>query len=67
MVERDLRENRLRRLDGHELTGVMGYWFVEPGERSEQDDSHRAVVALFQTWLLEVSRSSQLPERKEPH
>ena len=33
MVERDLRENRLRRLDEHELIGPQGYWFVAPRER----------------------------------
>ncbi len=27
MVERDLQEHRLRRLDEHELTGPQGYWF----------------------------------------
>jgi LysR family transcriptional regulator, glycine cleavage system transcriptional activator len=57
MVERDLAEHRLRRLDNHELTGAQGYWFVEPRERGIQDASHSAVVALFQSWLLEVSRS----------
>jgi len=57
MVERDLRERRLRRLDDHELTGPQGYWFVEPRERGVQDAAHSAVVALFQAWLLEVSRA----------
>lgn len=57
MVERDLREHRLRRLDDHELTGPQGYWFVEPRERGVQEASHSAVVALFQGWLLAVSRS----------
>ena len=56
MVERDLHEHRLRRLDEHELTGPQGYWFVEPRERSVQDTAHSAVVALFQAWLLGVSR-----------
>nr|HPH15470.1 LysR substrate-binding domain-containing protein [Burkholderiaceae bacterium] len=56
MVERDLAEHRLRRLDDHELTDAHGYWFVEPRERGVQDVSHSAVVALFQSWLLEVSR-----------
>ena len=57
MVERDLRENRLRRLDEHELIGPQGYWFVEPRERGVQDAAHSAVVALFQAWLLAVSRA----------
>ena len=57
MVERDLRDNRLRRLDEHELTGPQGYWFVEPRERGVQDAAHSAVVALFQAWLLGVSRA----------
>jgi len=56
MVERDLAEHRLRRLDDHELTDAHGYWFAEPRERGVQDVSHSAVVALFQSWLLEVSR-----------
>jgi LysR family transcriptional regulator, glycine cleavage system transcriptional activator len=56
MVERELAEHRLRRLDGHELTGSYGYWFVEPRERGQRDAAHGAVVALFQSWLLEVSR-----------
>ena len=57
MVERDLRERRLRRLDDHELIGPQGYWFVEPRDRAIQDAAHSAVVALFQAWLLEVSRA----------
>ena len=57
MVERDLREHRLRRLDDHELIGPQGYWFVEPRERAIQDAAHSAVVALFQAWLLGVSRA----------
>jgi len=57
MVERDLAEHRLRRLDAHELTGKHGYWFVEPGENAPPDPAHSAVVSLFQSWLLEVSRN----------
>ena len=57
MVERDLREHRLRRLDGHELTGPQGYWFVAPRERGPEDLAHSALVALFQGWLLEASRA----------
>jgi DNA-binding transcriptional LysR family regulator len=57
MVERDLRDSRLRRLDEHELTGPQGYWFVEPRERGVQDAAHSAVVALFKAWLLGVSRA----------
>ena len=57
MVERDLHEHRLRRLDEHELIGPQGYWFVEPRERSVQDAAHSAVVALFKAWLLGVSRA----------
>ena len=30
MVERELAEQRLRRMDNHELTASHGYWFVEP-------------------------------------
>ncbi len=58
MVERDLAEHRLRRLDTHEITGPMGYWFVEPREQSDRDDPHNAVVALFQSWLLDACRQS---------
>jgi DNA-binding transcriptional LysR family regulator len=58
MVERDLAEHRLRRLSDHELTGAHGYWFVEPREPTVQDAAHSAVVALFQSWLLEASRNS---------
>lgn len=56
MVERDLAEQRLRRIGHHELTGNHGYWFVEPRERGLRDPAHSAVVALFQSWLLDVSR-----------
>ena len=63
MVERDLAEQRLRRLDTHELTGSHGYWFVEPRERGLRDPAHGAVVALFQSWLLEVSRSPAMPDK----
>ncbi len=56
MVERDLAEHRLRRLDAHALTGTYGYWFVESRERGLRDPAHGAVVALFHAWLLEVSR-----------
>ena len=66
MVERDLTEQRLRRLDSHELTGTHGYWFVEPRERGLRDPAHSAVVALFQSWLLEVSRSAAVPEKAAP-
>ncbi len=58
MAERDLAENRLRRIGVHELTGSHGYWFVEPRERALRDPAHSAVVALFQSWLLEVSRGA---------
>ena len=57
MVERDLRENRLRQLDEHQLIGPQGYWFVAPRERGVQDAAHSTVVALFQAWLLAVSRA----------
>ena len=59
MVERDLAEQRLRRLDAHELTGSHGYWFVEAHERDLRDPAHSSVVALFQSWLLEVSRATE--------
>ncbi len=58
MVERDLAEHRLRRLGAHALTGNHGYWFVEPRERALRDPAHSAVVALFQSWLLDVSRGA---------
>ena len=58
MVERDLAEHRLRRLGVHALTGNHGYWFVEPRERALRDPAHSAVVALFQSWLLDVSRGA---------
>jgi DNA-binding transcriptional LysR family regulator len=58
MVERDLTEHRLRRLSEHTLTGPMGYWFVENRERPAPDDSHSAVVALFQSWLLDACRGA---------
>ena len=57
MIERDLAEHRLRRLDAHALTGTHGYWFVEPGDSVKRDPAHSAVVALFQSWLLDVSRT----------
>ena len=63
MVERDLAEQRLRRLDNHELTGSHGYWFVEPRERGLRDPAHSAVVALFQSWLLEVSRGPAVVDK----
>jgi LysR family glycine cleavage system transcriptional activator len=63
MAERDLLEQRLRRLDTHELTGTHGYWFVEPRERGLRDPAHSAVVALFQSWLLEVSRGPSVPDK----
>ena len=58
MAERDLAEQRLRRLGAHELTGSHGYWFVEPRDNGSADPAHGAVVALFQSWLLDVSRVS---------
>ncbi len=61
MVERDLAEDRLRRIGEHALTGSYGYWFVEPRERGLRDPAHGAVVALFQSWLLEVSRNGPAP------
>jgi LysR family transcriptional regulator, glycine cleavage system transcriptional activator len=57
MVEREIAEQRLRRLDGHELTASHGYWFVEPRDPSRRDPAHSAVVALFQAWLIELSRA----------
>jgi len=57
MVARELSDNRLRRLDGHELTASHGYWFVEPRERGLREAAHSAVVALFQAWLLELSHA----------
>ncbi|MEO8541949.1 MAG: LysR substrate-binding domain-containing protein [Burkholderiaceae bacterium] len=56
MVERELAEQRLRRLDNHELTASHGYWFVEPRDAALREPAHSAVVALFQAWLLELSR-----------
>ncbi|MBU3738518.1 MAG: LysR family transcriptional regulator [Rhodoferax sp.] len=56
MVERDLLEQRLRRLDGHELIGPQGYWFVEARDSGDRDPAHLAAVSLFQDWLLAASR-----------
>lgn len=56
MVARDLQEHRLRRLDGHELIGPQGYWFVEARDSRERDPAHLAAVSLFQDWLLAASR-----------
>ncbi len=61
MVERELAEQRLRRLDQHELTASHGYWFVEPREPGLREPAHSAVVALFQAWLLELSRAPVPP------
>jgi DNA-binding transcriptional LysR family regulator len=61
MVERELAEQRLRRLGPHELTARHGYWFVEPREPALRDPAHSAVVALFQAWLLELSRAPVPP------
>lgn len=57
MVERELADQRLRRIDPHELTASHGYWFVEPREPGLREPAHSAVVALFQAWLLESSRA----------
>jgi LysR family transcriptional regulator, glycine cleavage system transcriptional activator len=57
MVEREIAEQRLRRLDNHELTASLGYWFVEPRDPARRDPAHSAVVALFQAWLIELSRA----------
>ena len=57
MVVHELREQRLRRIDGHELTATHGYWFVEPREPAQGAPAHRAVVALFQAWLLDASHA----------
>ncbi len=57
MVARELAEQRLRRLDNHELTASHGYWFVEPREPGQGAPAHSAVVALFQAWLLESSHT----------
>lgn len=61
MVERDLAEQRLRRVGSHELTGPWGYWFVEPGGDRGRDPAHSAVVALFQSWLLDAGRPAPHP------
>jgi len=57
MVERELAEQRLRRMDNHELTASHGYWFVEPREAALREPAHRAVVALFHAWLLDASHT----------
>ncbi len=57
MVARELAEQRLRRLDNHELTASHGYWFVEPRAPGPGAPAHSAVVALFQSWLLESSHT----------
>ena len=58
MVARELAEQRLRRLDGHELTARYGYWFIEPLPPGQRTAAHSAVVALFQAWLLETSQAT---------
>ncbi len=60
MVARELAEQRLRRIGNHELTARHGYWFVEPREPAQRAPAHRAVVALFQAWLLESSHAPVL-------
>jgi len=57
MVARELADQRLRRLDSHELTARHGYWFIEPREPGQGASAHSAVVALFQAWLLESSHA----------
>ena len=57
MVARELADQRLRRLDNHELTASHGYWFIEPREPGQGVPAHSAVVALFQAWLLESSHT----------
>jgi len=57
MVVRELAEQRLRRIDHHELTARHGYWFVEPRGTAQRAAAHGAVVALFQAWLLESSHA----------
>lgn len=61
MVERELTEQRLRRIDNHELTASHGYWFVEPREAALREPAHSAVVALFHAWLLEASHAPVAP------
>lgn len=58
MVARELAEQRLRRLDNHELTARHGYWFIEPLAPDQRSPAHSAVVALFQAWLLESSQTT---------
>ncbi len=58
MAERDLAEQRLQRLGTHEITGPWGYWFVEPGNDRHRDPAHSAVVALFQSWLIDACRAA---------
>ncbi len=58
MVARELAEQRLRRLDNHELTARHGYWFIEPRPPGQRTPAHSAVVALFQAWLLESSQTT---------
>lgn len=63
MVERELAEQRLRRIDQHELTSSYGYWFVEPREPALRAPAHSAVVALFQAWLLDLSRGGAAADK----
>ncbi|MEO8858402.1 MAG: LysR substrate-binding domain-containing protein [Burkholderiaceae bacterium] len=63
MVERELAEQRLRRLDSHELTSNYGYWFVEPRAPALREPAHSAVVALFQAWLLDLSRGAAAADK----
>ncbi len=51
MVARELSDNRLRRLDTHELTAGHGYWFVEPRERALCEPAHEKTPGRSQVFL----------------
>lgn len=57
MVQAELSDHKLRRLDAHELVGHFGYWFVNPHERDSGEHAQRAVVGLFQAWLMDMSKT----------
>jgi hypothetical protein len=51
MVTRELADNRLRRIDTHELIAAHGYWFVEPRERALREPAHEKTPGRSQVFL----------------
>jgi DNA-binding transcriptional LysR family regulator len=48
MVVRELAEDLLRRMDGREMSGPYGYWFMDLTSRPEQ----KSMAAAFRQWLM---------------